>query len=149
MVLATLLPASLADARAHNTYRYPFDQLWGTTVRLLRVDYGFTIRDRDREVGFVIFDYVDAGRTVPGSVEFIRVEESGAQEIRVAFQIPAMPSYVSRMLLDRLSRKLRSDFGEPPRRARRPTRTEDDDDDEDTDDDEDDGGSQPAEGARD
>ena len=135
IILATLAPASLVDARAENTYRYPFEQLWGTAVRMLRVDYGFTIRDRDRDVGYVLFDYQDSGRSVPGSVEFIRVQQEGRAEIRVSFQVPAMPSYISRMLIDRLSRKLRADFGEQPRPPRRPVPDErpDPDDDEDED----------------
>ena len=120
LLVAIQLPTVGAEARAANTYRYPFEQLWGATVRLLRVDYGFTIRDRDRDIGYVLFDYQEQGRTVPGSVEFIRGEEGVGAETRVTIQIPAMPSYISQMVLQRLNRKLRTDFGEPPRRERRP-----------------------------
>lgn len=79
-----------------------------------------SIRDRDRDIGYLLFDYPHGNRTVPGSIEFVEVEEAGRPQVRVTLNIPAMPAYVERMILDRLSRKLREDHGRPlppPRRV--------------------------------
>ncbi len=133
IVLALAASPGAASARQTKELQYPFEQVWGTAVRLLRVDYGFPIRDRDEDIGFVLFDYVDAGRTYQGSVEIVRVEPRENTSVRrrpgttlelpgvrVAMHIPSMPSYVERMLLDRLERKLREDYGLPVQPPRRP-----------------------------
>lgn len=118
--LAWPQPVGARRSDAH-AYRYP--QVWSSAIRLLRVDYGFPIRDRDPEIGFLLFDYTDRGRSHPGSLEIVPFEsESGQTQIRVTLSIPAMPAYVERMVLDKLERKLREDHGAPLRAPR--TRTE-------------------------
>ncbi|HJL06208.1 MAG TPA: hypothetical protein RMH85_20655 [Polyangiaceae bacterium LLY-WYZ-15_(1-7)] len=116
LVLALLLlfarPAGV-DARRSETEPYRYEQVWGSVIRLLRADYGFPVRDRDRDVGYVLFDYVDRGRSHPGNVQLVRVREGRQEKVRVTLNIPAMPSYIEGMVLERLSRKLRAEFGEP------------------------------------
>ena len=112
LALALLVP-SFSSARRSDVHAYRYEQLWRSVVRLVRVDYGFTVRDRDEEVGYLLFDYMDSGRSHPASFELVRVQEDGREQVRVALSIPAMPSYVERMLLDRLQRKLRDEYGQP------------------------------------
>ena len=112
LILAFALP-SAASARRSDTHGYRYDQLWGSVVRMVRVDYGFTVRDRDQDIGYVLFDYIDGGRAHPASFELVRVRENGRERVRVSVQVPSMPSYVERMLLDRLTRKLRDEYGQP------------------------------------
>ncbi len=114
----------LARARVHGDYAYTWAQVWQTTVRMVRVDLQRPINDRDEAIGYVMFDYREAGRVHAGSVELVRTTgEGGNERVRVVVQVPSLPSWVERMILDRLTRKLREDFGEPPRLAR-PVRTE-------------------------
>ena len=108
----TIAPAPAA-ARRQAEHRYRFEQVWSSTIRLVRVDYGFPIRDRDEDIGFFLFDYVDSGRSHPGSVEVVKVEDGNQTRVRVVLNIPAMPSYIERMMLDKLGRKLVEDWGEP------------------------------------
>lgn len=134
LAVALLVP-SFSSARRSDVHAYRYEQLWRSVVRLVRVDYGFIVRDRDEEVGYLLFDYVDSGRSHPASFELVRVQEDGREQVRVAVSIPAMPSYIERMLLDRLQRKLREEHGQPlpaPRPAA-PTPPEDSEDDEDED----------------
>lgn len=132
LALALLVP-SFSSARRSDVHAYRYEQLWRSVVRLVRVDYGFTVRDRDEEVGYLLFDYEDSGRTHPASFELVRVQEDGREQVRVAVSIPAMPSYIERMLLDRLQRKLRDEHGQPlpPPRPAAPAAPEEDDSDED------------------
>jgi hypothetical protein len=109
-----------AEARRELSFDYRYEQVWGAAIRMLRVDYGFQIQDRDPDNGYLLFDYVDAGRTFPGSLELLRVGEGADASVRVAVQVSAMPSYVERMIADHLSQKLLRDYGPPPRRVRRP-----------------------------
>jgi hypothetical protein len=125
-----------AGARVEESFDYPFEEVWSSAVRMLRVDLRFPVTDKDKDNGFLLFEYEDRGRRVPGSLEVFpersdrrgaRDDEGGrrAPRVRVTVQVPAMPSYVERMLVDRLERKLERDWGAPISPARR---TPDDDD---------------------
>jgi len=126
-----------AGARVEESFDYPFEEVWSSAVRMLRVDLRFPVTDKDKDNGFLLFEYEDRGRRVPGSLEVFpeRSDRGGARDdeggrraprVRVTVQVPAMPSYVERMLVDRLERKLEQDWGAPIPPARR---TPDGDDD--------------------
>ena len=123
VVLASLFFAPTAQARVTGEIAYTYGQTWQAAIRMIRVDLACPVTDRDEENGFLLFDYQHSGRSYPGSVEIVRsTDEHGVERIRVAVQVSAMPTYVERMMLDRLTRKLRDDFGEP-RRVRSATPT--------------------------
>jgi hypothetical protein len=113
MTFALLTPAT-GQAKKTEDFRHSYEQVWGAAIRLIRVDQGYPIKDRDQEVGYFLFDYRDDGRMYPGSVELVRIEDQGGGPIRAVVQIPAMPSYIERMLLDKLKKKLTNEYGEPP-----------------------------------
>ena len=101
-------------------YTYAWAQVWQAAVRLVRVDLQCAITDRDEDIGYVMFTYRESGRDHAGSVELVRAQMTSGERVRVVVQVPSMPSWVERMILDRLTRKLRDDFGEAPRPARPP-----------------------------
>lgn len=111
--------ASTAHARVTQDLPYAPDVTWNAAIRMIRVDMGFSITERDRESGFVLFTYRDAARNTAGSIEFVPTTIDGVQGVRAIVQLPAMPSYAERHLLTRLDRKLHEEYGEP----RRPPRT--------------------------
>ena len=119
-MLAVLGLAGAAQARSHQTYAHNYDQCWSATIRVLRVDYGFPVHDQDKDIGYLLFEYQDRGRSFPGSAELIRTRQDGREQVKVTITIPAMPSYIEQMILTRLARKLSDDFGEPPPPPRRP-----------------------------
>jgi hypothetical protein len=103
-----------AEARREQTYPYPFSRVWTAAVRMLRVDFESPITEKDKDSGYFLFTFADASKLHPGSVEVIRVENGSVESVRVVVQVPALPSYVEQMLLDRLARKLGQDYGQPP-----------------------------------
>ena len=113
VLIAALVAPAVGHAKKTADYRHAYDQVWRAAVRLIRVDQGYPIRDRDESIGYVLFDYKDDGRSYPGSVELIRVQDDGGGNVRVAIEIAAMPGYIERMLLDKLGRKLFDEYGEP------------------------------------
>lgn len=110
LVLAFAAPSA---ARRSDRHAYRYEQVWSAVVRLLRVDYRFPVGEKDRDVGFVLFEFVDHGRRYPGSIELARLTEEGRELVQVTLQVPGRPSYVERMILDRLERKLRDSYGAP------------------------------------
>ena len=136
--VALLCRPEPARARVEGRFDYAYRQVWSTTVRLLRVDLGFPVTDKDASIGFVLFEYRDGDRSHPGSVELLGGRgrsADGGDPVRVVFRVPSMPSWVERMLVDRLGRKLREDYGDPLPAPRAPEGEEDP------------GGDDPGEGA--
>ncbi len=114
VIVFVLLSPATSQAKKTADFRHTYDQVWGAAIRMIRVDQGYAIKDRDQAVGYFLFDYRDDGRTYPGSVELVRIKDQGGGSIRAVVQIPAMPSYIERMLLDKLRKKLVDEHGEPP-----------------------------------
>ncbi len=111
--IALALVVSDAGAATPFESQYSYDQTFGTVVRLLRLDLGVKITEKDPEGGFVTFDYTspESGKRVTrGSLELVR-SRSGTH---VTVQLPALPSYHEQMIVDSLAKKLFSDHGEPP-----------------------------------
>jgi len=116
LVLSLLGLTDTALARRESKLRYPYSLVWTTAVRMVFVDYASPITEKDRDEGYFLFAFVHEGKEHPGSFEVIQESEDGA---RVVVQIPAMPSYVEQMLIDKLVRKLSQDHGSP-REPKRP-----------------------------
>ena len=103
-----------AQAKREQSFRYPYTRVWSSALRMLRVDFESPINEKDPDSGYFLFDFPDGGKQLPGSVELVRTSEGGVESVRVAITIAALPSYVEQMLLDRLTRKLNEEFGQPP-----------------------------------
>lgn len=128
--LAGLGLGASSDARAKSGYEsaYGFERTWNAGLRLVRVDLGLKVTEKDDAVGYLLFDYrspESGNKAVPGSMEFIRSKETGA--VRVVVQIPAMPGYHEQVMVDQLARKLRNEYGDPPKKPVPPKDAKDQD----------------------
>ncbi len=97
---------------------YTFEQTFGTALRLVRVDLGCKITEKDADNGYLLFDYTstESGKQVHhGSIEVVRTRPGA----RVAVQLPSLPRYHEQMIVDALARKLAADHGDPPARDKR------------------------------
>ncbi|MCG8556851.1 MAG: hypothetical protein MJD61_16440 [Proteobacteria bacterium] len=107
-----VFPAA-AQARTGFDYGYQRSQTWPALVRLVRVDLGFEIAEKDLKNGYLLFKYREGPRSFPGSAELLPSRHYGKMGVRIVIHVPSMPQYVERMLLDRLQRKLRDELGQP------------------------------------
>lgn len=112
-----LLTLTGGEAQASVAYesRYTFEQTFGTALRLLRVDLGCKIAEKDAENGYVLFDYTstESGKQVHhGALEVVRIR----QGTHVAVQLSSLPRYHEQMIVDALARKLVAEHGPPPAR---------------------------------
>ncbi|MCA9582915.1 MAG: hypothetical protein KC416_14045 [Myxococcales bacterium] len=117
LVLSVALFPDTASAKQTETFAYRLQQVWSTSFRLIRVDMGFKVTDRDDSVGFLMFEYDDGERTYPGSLQLVEVKEGERDMVRAEVQIPQQPSYIELMILQKLSKKLRAEYGDPPSAA--------------------------------
>ncbi len=113
-----LVVEHLHEAAAATAYEspYTFDQTWGTAVRLLRVDMGLEITEKDQAHGYLIFKYTTTGsgqRVHTGSMEMVK---SPRETVRVTVQLNSLPSYHEQLIVDKLAKKLFNEYGDPPKR---------------------------------
>src|SRR5258708_993723 len=118
-------PESPANAKSAYDSAYGFDRTWNAGLRLVRVDLGLKVTEKDDTNGYLLFDYKspESGqKPVPGSMEFIKGSDGA---VRVVVQIPQMPGYHEQVLVDHLQRKLRAEYGDPPKKPPMPSAPKD------------------------
>lgn len=104
---------------------YTFDQTWGTAVRLLRVDMGLEITEKDQAHGYLIFKYTTTGsgqKVHSGSMEMVK---SPRDTVRVTVQLNSLPSYHEQLIIDKLAKKLFNEYGDPPKKPDPPNQAGD------------------------
>ncbi len=106
-------PLALIENR--RVLSYPFDQVWPTAIRYLRVDRGYTIVDRDAEAGYILFDFpVDGDARGSGSLEMFAMEDaSGRPSVQVSVSTGAGPVHLPSSIVDGLAAKVRAERGQP------------------------------------
>ena len=121
LAAATLLLAVLGstDASAAVAYEspYTFEQTFGTALRLVRIDMGLKITEKDLENGYILFEYKSpesGARSSSGSIEIVRNKPG----VHVSVQLPSMPKYHEQVIVDALVKKLASEHGDPPKKPK-------------------------------
>ncbi len=71
------------------------------------------ITDRDPDTGYMLFEYIDQDRRYPGSIEIVATEREKRPVVTVIISVSGMPSYVEQMMLDKLEKKLGTEYGAP------------------------------------
>ena len=119
LALPALVIFRAGDAGASVSYDtpYSFEQTYGTAMRLIRVDLGCIITEKDPANGYLLFEYTSpesGSRVHRGSLEIVR----GRESTHVAVQLPTLPQYHEQMILDALTKKLTAEHGSPPAKPR-------------------------------
>ena len=99
---------------------YGFDRTWNAAIRLVRVDLGLKVTEKDESTGYLLFEYRSSeggNKTTPGAIEVVRSKEA-TDPVKVVVQLAQMPQYHEQVLLDALAKKLRAEYGDPPARPR-------------------------------
>jgi hypothetical protein len=123
LVAATLaVGAAPALAKSKAELAWPFDQVFQTAVRFVRVDRDCKLIDRDEAAGFLVFECAGdkPGQTRRGTLELVRGEDKGRYSVRVQVQLADEPRWVELRFLELLERKLREERGSPPTPPRPP-----------------------------
>ena len=118
-VVAALVGPEAADAKATLDSPYSLAQTYNAGLRLVRVDLGLTVTEKDPTVAYVLFDYksTESGtRVVPGSIQMLDTGRS----VKVVVQLGQMPRYHEQVVLDALAKKLRDEYGDPAPRPSHP-----------------------------
>lgn len=96
---------------------YPADQVWPTTIRYLRVDRGFSIVDRDRDAGFILFEFTvgsDGATKGRGSIELVvTADAAGRPAVKLQISTDAGPLHLPHAIAEGLAAKLKAEHGQP------------------------------------
>lgn len=130
-VLTAIALSAPAAARTERKTTHSVKKVWPTAVRHLRVDEGFSIVEKDAEVGYVVFEMSENGKVFSGALEVVVTTESGKRYVKLILSIEDRPSYMEGQVLDRLLAKLRKEHGDAPdpRPIKKPKAEEKPDDD--------------------
>lgn len=116
--------APWADAKATYESPYGYERTWNAALRLVRVDNGWKVTEKDEASGYLLFEYksVENAKPTSGSVEFVRGGDESSP-VSVLIELPQMPHYHEQLMLDALAAKMRREYGDvpPPPRAPPPT----------------------------
>ncbi|MEM7158255.1 MAG: hypothetical protein AAF799_35780 [Myxococcota bacterium] len=107
---------------------YPADHVWPAAIRYLRVDRKYSLVDRDREAGFILFDFPVGtnpdGPSGRGSLELVTTKDaSGRPSVKLNVSTDAGPTHLPHAIADGVASKLREERGQPapPPRTEPPT----------------------------
>ncbi len=112
---AVVLTEPTADAKSAYDSPYGFARTWTAALRMVRVDLGYKVVEKDESNGYLLFEYrspESGSKATSGSMEFIKARDD--HEVKVVVQLPQMPRFHEQVLLDELVRKMRDEYGDPP-----------------------------------
>jgi len=113
-----------AEAETSYESAYGFDRTWNAALRMVRVDMGCKVTEKDDQSGYLMFEYhpADGGKKLSsGSMEFIRARAGDVDgAVKIVIQLPQMPRYHEQVMLDTLVRKMRAEYGEAPQPRPKP-----------------------------
>jgi hypothetical protein len=120
--LAVVLVAGAAHAKSNQVLSYPPADVWPAAIRYLRIDRGATLREKDAESGYVLFELPEEKKTYQGALELVRTTDSEDREAtRLIVNLPDLPRHFELTLLDKLATKIKDEYGPPaPAPAKRP-----------------------------
>jgi hypothetical protein len=124
VLVVALIAVSTFRAEAKSTYQSPYgyDRTWNAALRLVRVDNGWKIIEKEDASGYILFEYTspESAKTTPGSLELVRGRDPDAP-VSVLAQLPRMPHYHEQVLIDALVSKMRREYGDPPVHRKAPS----------------------------
>jgi hypothetical protein len=104
--------AAPAFARVEAGSSYTKAQTFSGALRLLRVDRGYEVVEKDVEAAYVLFRYPLPGQKTHANGALEVVETTSG--VKIFVQLARMPEYQEALLRDALLKKLREDYGPPP-----------------------------------
>jgi hypothetical protein len=115
VTIALLSATIMASATATYESHYGYERTWNAAVRLVRVDNGWKVTEKDDANGYLLFEYrsSESLKSTSGSFELAR-GLGPAEPVRVVVRLSQMPRYHEQVLIDALAAKMAREYGPPP-----------------------------------
>jgi hypothetical protein len=106
--------APRAQARSSVVVPYAHTEVWPATIRFLRVDHNYRVREKDEPSGYVLFELPENKRTYRAAIEMVKAtDDEGRRATQITCTINDLPRRYEITLLDQLSAKVRDERGPP------------------------------------
>ena len=93
---------------------YPYEQVWPTALRFLRLERSYEIKERDKEAGFMTFEFEENGRQVLGSLELLPTQDvAGRRAVQMIINTQNGSAHLPHSILDGIAKKIRVERGQP------------------------------------
>ena len=114
---------STAHARTAVVVPYPSGDVWPSTIRFLRVDNDYAIKEKDEPSGYVLFELLENKRVYRAALEMVKTSDAeGRAATQIVCTIQELPRRYETSLLGKLTAKVRDERGPPaPPPARKPS----------------------------
>jgi hypothetical protein len=114
LVLLLLAVPQVAQAKSNQVVSYPPADVWPSAIRYLRIDRGATLREKDAESGYVLFDLPEDKKSYKGVLELVRTADGDDREAtRIIVTLPDLPRHFELTLLEKLAAKIKDEYGSP------------------------------------
>lgn len=113
VVALALLAPGVTGARSGFSFPYALPVVFNTAVRLLRIDRGCQITERDAEAAYLLFECRDGKESKQvrrGALEVYALPGGVKGHLTLLDE----PRYMEQRLLELLGQKLREERGDPP-----------------------------------
>ena len=109
-----LMPGA-AYAKHNKKMTINYDDLWSGSIRYLRIEKNFEIKDKDKEAGYIIFIYKypnDKKKTSRATMEFIVKGKTadGKSKVNIQVNIETAPEFLEIHLVTGLVEKLKKEY---------------------------------------
>jgi hypothetical protein len=117
LVLAVMAVVAAGEGAAETkkTLHYPYEWVFSSAVRLVKIDLKGDLEEENKASGYIIFWYEYNGLKSYASMEFVDLtgDENGYL-VNARLVLDKLPSWVEEDLLEKLEMKIRDLYGSPP-----------------------------------
>ena len=93
---------------------YPMEFVWPTAIRYLKVDRQYEVSEKDRDSGYVLFNFPHGSTSGTGSLEMLETTDvSGRKAVRLMVSTSNGPAHLPHTLAEGILAKLRAERGQP------------------------------------
>lgn len=110
MIAISLLLCSSASAKQKKQLAHPLEMVFSTAIRFIRVDNNFTIEEKDKDGGYILFTYGSKnGSRNRATLELLARGDQKSPKTIAIVGIQHVPSYLEVDFLEKLEKKLRKE----------------------------------------
>jgi hypothetical protein len=136
-VLAVMAVVAAGEGAAETkaTLHYPYEWVFSSAVRLVKIDLKGNLEEENKASGYIIFWYEYNGLKSYASMEFVDLtSDENGYSVNVRLVLDKLPSWVEEDLLEKLELKIKDLYGSPPTyKKKKPSEDEDDGEDQEKD----------------
>lgn len=105
-----------AEAETKKNLKYPYDWVYNSAVRLLKVDLKCDMEEENEKSGYILFWYEYNGIKSYATMEIVDItNDNNGYGVHVRLVLEKLPSWVEEDIVEKLESKIKDQYGNPPK----------------------------------